>query len=247
RRFCKRYIGVLFLNVLVMKGQKNKNSDKYQVLYVQYEKIKNENSKVSHKNETLNGKVERINNELDETSTEFTKYQKKMKPYEAMEEADAKKTEANMAAAQKVTDKVNGLPPLNNLKLDDKDKVASAQQAYDALTDEQKKLVDISKIGDLNDKFKELEVQAQKDAEKAAQEKAQKEKEEKEAAEAEKKRKEEEAKGYETGITYDQLARTPDDYDYKKVKFYGKVIQVIEGDDTTEIRFAVDDDYNQVI
>jgi len=74
-------IGVLFLNFLVMKGQSNKNSDKYQALSVQYEELKNENSKVSHKNETLNGKVERINNELDETSTEFTKYQEKMKPY----------------------------------------------------------------------------------------------------------------------------------------------------------------------
>lgn len=39
----------------------------------------------------------------------------------------------------------------------------------------------------------------------------------------------EEAQGYETGITYDQLARTPDDFKGKKVKFTGKVVQVIEG------------------
>lgn len=56
----------------------------------------------------------------------------------------------------------------------------------------------------------------------------------------------EEAKGYETGITYDQLARTPDDYKGKKVKFYGKVIQVSEGF-MTKIRLAVNDNYDTVI
>lgn len=57
----------------------------------------------------------------------------------------------------------------------------------------------------------------------------------------------EEAKGYETGITYDQLARTPDDYKGKKVKFYGKVLQVIEGDSSVQIRLAVNDNYDTVI
>lgn len=38
----------------------------------------------------------------------------------------------------------------------------------------------------------------------------------------------EEAQGYETGITYDQLARTPDQFIGKKVKFTGKVLQVLE-------------------
>lgn len=57
----------------------------------------------------------------------------------------------------------------------------------------------------------------------------------------------EEAKGYETGITYDQLARTPDDYKNQKVKFYGKVLQVIEGNTFVQIRLAVNDDYDTVI
>lgn len=57
----------------------------------------------------------------------------------------------------------------------------------------------------------------------------------------------EEAKGYETGITYDQLARTPSDFIGKKVKFSGKVIQVIEGDDSVQIRLAVNNDYDTVL
>lgn len=57
----------------------------------------------------------------------------------------------------------------------------------------------------------------------------------------------EEAQGYETGITYDQLARTPDDFEGKKVKFTGKVIQVIEDDDTTQIRLKVNDNSDTVL
>lgn len=61
------------------------------------------------------------------------------------------------------------------------------------------------------------------------------------------KREAEKAKGYETGITYNQLARTPDKYEGKKVKFSGKVIQVIEGDDTVQIRLAVKNNYDTVL
>lgn len=58
---------------------------------------------------------------------------------------------------------------------------------------------------------------------------------------------EEKAKGYETGITYDQLARTPDNYIGDKVKFYGKVIQVIESDSDIQIRLAVNDNYDTIL
>lgn len=59
----------------------------------------------------------------------------------------------------------------------------------------------------------------------------------------------EEAKGYETGITYDQIARTPDDFKGQKVKFTGKVLQVIEGSLTSDqaIRFAVNKNYDAVL
>lgn len=58
---------------------------------------------------------------------------------------------------------------------------------------------------------------------------------------------EEEAKGYETGITYDNIARNPDDFLGKKVKFTGKVIQLIEGTTSNQIRLAINNDYNQVV
>lgn len=103
-------------------------------------------------------------------------------------------------------------------------------------------------------KKKEAEEKAKKEAEAKA---AEEEKKAKAEAEAAKKQQEEddekarleaeEAKGYATGTTFDQLARTSDDYAYTKVKFSGKVVQVMEGDGTTQIRFAVDDDYDKII
>ncbi|MFT9083016.1 MAG: hypothetical protein ABF477_03930 [Leuconostoc pseudomesenteroides] len=58
---------------------------------------------------------------------------------------------------------------------------------------------------------------------------------------------EQEPTQYKTGITFDQIARTPDDYEGKKIEFTGKVLQVMEDDDYTEIRLAVDGDYDNVI
>lgn len=56
-----------------------------------------------------------------------------------------------------------------------------------------------------------------------------------------------EANKYNTGITYDQLARDPDTYMGKLLHLTGKVIQVVEGDTETDLRVAIDGDYNNVV
>ena len=71
------------------------------------------------------------------------------------------------------------------------------------------------------------------------------EKEKKEADE--KAKKEEEAKGYDTGITYDELARNPDKNKGKKVTFTGTVIQVIRGNGEDQFRVRVNNDYKKII
>ncbi len=95
-------------------------------------------------------------------------------------------------------------------------------------------------VAEAKAKTAEAEKQAA-EAEKAKKEQEEAEAAAKAAAEAEK------AKGYETGITYDQLARTPDDFKGQKVKFSGKVLQVMESDDETQIRLAVDSNYDTVL
>ncbi|PGD32248.1 hypothetical protein COM27_20310 [Bacillus wiedmannii] len=85
-------------------------------------------------------------------------------------------------------------------------------------------------------------------AEKAAAEKAAAEQAAAEKAAAEKAAKEEEERiGYETGITYDQLARTPDEFKGKKAQFTGKVLQVMEGKGETQLRVAVNGNYDKVL
>lgn len=103
-------------------------------------------------------------------------------------------------------------------------------------------------------KKKEEEEKAEKvAAAEAAKEKAEAEARAKEEAEAKKAAEEKAAAeekeriGYDTGITYDQLARTPDKYIFEKVKFTGSVVQVIEGDGLTQIRLAVNDDYDHIL
>lgn len=101
---------------------------------------------------------------------------------------------------------------------------------------------------------KEAEAKAKKEAEAAAakakadaEAKAKADAEAKAVAEAKKLAEEKERKGYDTGITYDQLARNPDDFFLEKVKFRGTVVQVMEGDGITQIRLAVGDDYGQIL
>lgn len=71
-----------------------------------------------------------------------------------------------------------------------------------------------------------------------------------EEIEAEKKRKAEEKaekEKYNTGITYNQLNRNPDDYVGEYVKFSGKVIQVSEGLFSNVWRLNVNGNYNQTL
>ena len=160
---------------------------------------------------------------------EYDDYKEKMKPYEEMEEAEAtqRKSEAEAAKVEAenqttATEAVNKIWDFANGTLAS----GATRELYnDAL----------GKVEVLKDEGKKAELMAAvqaADATFSAQEQA--------AAE-------EEAKGYETGISYDQLARTPDDFKGKKVKFYGKVIQVIEGTASVQIRLAVNDDYDTVL
>jgi uncharacterized protein YcfL len=86
---------------------------------------------------------------------------------------------------------------------------------------------------------------AQEEADRLATERAEQEAEE--ARLAEEKRLAEEARGYETGITFDNISRSPDDYIGKKVKFSGRIAQVIEGGSLNALRMSTSGNYNNVI
>lgn len=60
-------------------------------------------------------------------------------------------------------------------------------------------------------------------------------------------RKQAEAQKYETGLTYEDLARNPQQHKNEYVKFEGKVLQVMKNDTVTQYRLAVNSNYDQVV
>jgi len=91
------------------------------------------------------------------------------------------------------------------------------------------------------EKMKKYESLAESDAKKQLEELEKKKQQEKQ------KQEEEEKKGYDSGITYEQVSREPKTYIGKKVKFSGKVLQVSKSDSNVHLRIAVNDNYKNVI
>lgn len=120
-----------------------------------------------------------------------------------------------------------------------KEKLTENEELNNKLNEENEEL---KKKIDLAKPWFEMEEKERK--EKEAKLKSEKEAKEKKLAEEKEKQ---EKQGYNTGITYEQLARTPDKLMGKAVKFHGKVIQVIEGDTEVQMRFAVNDDYDKIL
>lgn len=129
------------------------------------------------------------------------------------------------------------------------DIISSGNKIRDALieTDEANKKLskeneELKKKIDLAKPWFEMEEKERK--EKEAKLKSEKEAKEKKLAEEKEKQ---EKQRYNTGITYEQLARTPDKLMGRAVKFHGKVIQIIEGDTEVQMRLAVNDDYDKIL
>lgn len=87
--------------------------------------------------------------------------------------------------------------------------------------------------------------EAQKEADRLEEE--QKAQEEAERLAEEEARLAEEAKGYETGITFNDISRTPDKYTGKKVKFTGMILQVVEDSSLNSGRMSTKGKYDDVI
>ncbi|WP_319467948.1 hypothetical protein [uncultured Trichococcus sp.] len=79
----------------------------------------------------------------------------------------------------------------------------------------------------------------------AAEEKANAEAQAKAQAEAEAKLKD--PANYRTDITYDQLAQAPDDYNSEMIALSGRVIQVMQGEESSQMLVSVDDQEGAVI
>ncbi|MGH1263286.1 toxin regulator [Bacillus cereus] len=145
------------------------------------------------------------------------------------------------------TTEYNSVLDKNKELLAQSDKLSKENKELQAKVDEAKpyfELAEKERQAKIEEgKRKEAEAKAQKEAEEKAKA------DEKARADAEAKRLTEEKakKGYDTGITYDQLARTPDQFKGEKVKLKGKVVQVMEGTGKTQIRLAVGSNYDTIL
>lgn len=131
------------------------------------------------------------------------------------------------------------------------DALSAEYQQYQEETADFSKLSEAEKAAEIA-RAEEERIKAEEDARKAKEEAEAAEaerlaKEQEEARKAEEERLAEEAKGYETGITYKQLSRTPDQYEGQKVKFTGRVLQVLEGTDYNSIRMSTSGRYDNVV
>ena len=188
-------------------------------------------------------KIQELEAQITEKDASITKLEKDLKKQK--EEFEAEKASL---VSQEDYDAVK--TELDTLSADHE----KLQKDFDALSKEYADYKESMKVyeelseAEAEQKKLEAEAEAKRLKEEAeAEEKAKKEEEERKKKEEEEAQAAEEAMGYETGITYDQLARTPDDYKGKKVKFTGEVVQVLEGDGEVDIRLAVDGDWDNII
>ncbi len=119
---------------------------------------------------------------------------------------------------------------------DTKQELTSIQEEY---REYQEKMAPFEELSEQEAEARKIAAQKELDAAKAEEEAKAAE----EAAEQERKARQ----GYDTGITYEQLARTPDNYEGEKVKFKGEVLQVLEDETSVEIRLALDDYYEDIL
>ncbi len=128
-------------------------------------------------------------------------------------------------------------------------------EPYQEIIDAEKQKTEEQRKLEQEQREKEEEERKQKEEEEKAkaeeEERIKKEQEEQARLEQEQKEKEEqerlEKEKYNTGLTYEDLARNPQEHMFKYVKFSGKVVQVMNGDTVNQYRLAIDDNYDQVV
>ncbi len=195
------------------------------------------------------------------TEEEYTKITNELSSVKSNLEESKEKTlqltEENTKLKKEFEEKKNECDKLTEANNALKNDMSEEKKLYDGIEDKYEELKNtydtlLTEYSEYKEKMQPYEELGVKEAEARkieAEKKIQEEEEKKKKAEEEerKKKDEEEKKGYNTGITYKQLARTPDDYIGQKIKFSGKVVQVVDGSSEVHIRLAVNNNYDSIL
>lgn len=191
-----------------------------------------------------------INTTTDSDNTESTTYEKYKENLEIITFSASKSAVQNQKIS--FTTRINGGEGTLNYKLvyklNDKTVVAREYSRYEIPTYTSKESGEytfILYVKDDNKEVKSKEVSVNVESEESYNER--KAKEEQERQQAAEQAKQNEINSYNTGITFDNLARNPDQYKNQKVTLSGKIIQVMNGDSYNQYRLAVDGDYSKVV
>ena len=118
---------------------------------------------------TLNDqeKVEKVRKDYDALTDDQKQFVSNLSKLEALEtklEELEKQLAEDVAIAKALDEKINALPSVDKLTLEDKDSVVKVRQSFDKLTDEQKLIVsNLSKLESLEAKIEKLEKQLAED------------------------------------------------------------------------------------
>lgn len=136
-----------------------------------------------------------------------------------------------------LNEKVERAKDYLNLDLDEKELVdKKIEEVNKATEDEKKKQLEEKEAKEKAQKEAEEKKKAQEEAQRKAQEEA-----------AQKAAQEAEAKKYDTGITWDDMARDSNGKAGSYTRLSGTIIQVMNGDSYNQYRMAVNDDYDKVV
>lgn len=111
-------------------------------------------------------------------------------------------------------------------------KVDTAKPWFD-MKDEEKRKIEEQNAKLIAEKNAEAEKKTEEARKKAEEDKLAKEEKEKNK--------------YNTELTYDEIARNPEQTLLKNCKFKGEVVQVLEGDGTNNLRVAINGDYDKMM
>lgn len=141
----------------------------------------------------------------------------------------------------------------NQSEIDSLEEKANISKEYLSLNETEKQVVD-NKISEVKkatqdqleaEKKAEEERKAQEEAQKKAEEEKKKQEEQAKKESEEQAKREAEAHKYETGLTWEQIAREGKEGELGN--FEGKILQVMEGTGVTQYRIAINGDYNTVM
>lgn len=179
--------------------------------------ISSERDSLKTENDNLLSQVNDLTDSLSETQSELEEAQSEIS---SLNDKISKMEEETLIPQYKEEAEpvINAINEIGEVTLDSGEKIASAQELYTGLSEGAKSQVsNYSTLEDATQTLIDLQKQREDEI------------------------------GYDTGITFDQLSRDPDDYMGDKVKFSGNVLQVSESGDSVVVRLATKGKYDNVI